>query len=66
MRGWSCGRCEGVLGVLTLIFREVAQAFRDDRVVELSGQLEEEEQEGIRTEDDNKRSTKHGHGDEME
>ena len=37
-----CGRCEGVQGVLTLVFRENAQAFHDDRVVELSGQLEEE------------------------
>ena len=37
---------------LTLVFGEVAQAFHDDRIVELNGQLEEEEQEGIRTEDD--------------
>ena len=47
-----CGRCEGVQGVLTLVFGEVAQAFHDDRIVELNGQLEEEEQEGIRTGDD--------------
>ena len=55
-RGFQCinahaGRCEGVQGVLTLVFGEVAQAFHDDRIVELSGQLEEEEQEGIRTGD---------------
>ena len=60
----TCGRCEDALGVLTL-FGEVAQVFHDDRV-ELSEELEEEEQEGIKTEEDNKRSTKHGHGDGME
>ena len=58
-------RCEGVQGVLTLVFREVAQAFHDDRVVELSGQLEEEEQDGRRTEDNHKHSNDHGYGDEM-
>ena len=52
--------------VSSLSFGEVAQVFHDDRVVELSEQLEEEEQEGIRTEEDNKRSTKNGHGDGME
>ena len=61
----DCGRCEGVQGVLTLVFREVAQAFHDDRVVELSGQLEEEEQDGKRTEDNHKHSKDHGYGDEM-
>ena len=48
----TCGRCEGDQGVLTLVFGEVVQAFHDDRIVELNGQTEEEEQEGIRTEDD--------------
>ena len=38
--------------VSSLFFGEIAQAFHDDRIVELNGQLEEEEQEGIKTEDD--------------
>ena len=38
--------------VSSLFFGEVAQAFHDDRIVELNGQPEEEKQEGIRTEDD--------------
>ena len=38
--------------VSSLFFGEVAQAFHDDRIVELNGQPEEEKQEGIRTEHD--------------
>ena len=56
----ECGRCEGVQGVFTLVFGEVAQAFHDDRIVELSGQLEEEEQKGIRTGDNHKHKDDHG------
>ena len=36
----------GVQGALTLFYGGVAQAFRDDRVVELKEQLDVEEQDG--------------------
>ena len=39
-------RSEGVQGVLTLICGGVAQAFHDDRVVELKEQLGIEEEDG--------------------
>ena len=45
----SSGNCEGsgdVVGVLTLLVGGVAQAFHDDRVVELRVQLGVEEVEG--------------------
>ena len=45
----TCGQCEGsgdVVGVLTLLVGGVAQAFHDDRVVELTVQLGVEEVEG--------------------
>ena len=35
-----------VVGVVTLLFREVAQVLHGDQVVELSGQLEVQEVEG--------------------
>ena len=38
-------RVEGVQGVLTLFCSGAAQAFHDDRVVELKEQLEVEEEE---------------------
>ena len=42
----TCERSEGVVGVLTLLVGGVAQAFHDDRVVELRVQLGVEEVEG--------------------
>ena len=39
-------RVEDVQGVLTLFCSGAAQAFRDDRVVELKEQLEVEEEDG--------------------
>ena len=41
-----CERCAGVQGVLTLFCSGAAQAFNDDRVVELKEQLEVEEEDG--------------------
>ena len=42
----NCGRGEGVVGVLTLFVGGVAEAFHDDRVVELRVQLGVEEVKG--------------------
>ena len=44
--GFGCERSEGVVGVLTLLVGGVAQAFHDDRVVELRVQLGVEDVEG--------------------
>ena len=48
----TCVRVEGVQGVLTLFCSGAAQAFHDDRVVELKEQLEVEEEEGDRQEEE--------------
>ena len=48
----TCVRREGVQGVLTLFCSGAAQAFHDDRVVELKEQLEVEEEDGDRQEEE--------------
>ena len=48
----SCGRGEGVQGVLTLFGRGKAQVFHHHRVVELNEQLEVEEEDGDRQEEE--------------
>ena len=52
LRGPSCGRDEGVQGVLTLFGRGKAQVCHDLRVVELREQLEVEEEDGDRQEEE--------------
>ena len=53
--GWSdgsCGRGEGVQGVLTLFCSGAAQVCHDDREAELKEQLEMEEEDGNRQEEE--------------